>query len=92
MGYPARSVVGSGQFDTPLVRMHSAKLRMPRIASCISASLTPPLFGSRCAHAVWAVWYWESPTPNCCAVPFGIVPLLLGSGKLGTPWERMQAE
>jgi hypothetical protein len=72
--------------------MHWAKLRMPFIARCITPRLTPPLLGSRCAQAVWAVWYRESLTPNCCAVPFGIVPLLSGSGKLGTPWERMQAE
>jgi hypothetical protein len=72
--------------------MHSAKPRMPFIARCITASFAPPLFGSRCAQAVWAVSYRESLTPNCCAVPFGIVPLLAGSGKLGTPWVRMHRE
>jgi hypothetical protein len=84
--------VGSGQFDTPWERMHWANRRMPLIARCITVWLTPPLLGSRGAQAVRAVSYCESLTPNCCAVPFGIVPLLLGSGKLDTPWERMQAE
>jgi hypothetical protein len=85
-------VLGSGQFDTPWERMHWANPRMPLIICCISAWLTSPLFGSRCAQAVCAVWYWELLTPSCCAVTFGISPLPLGSGKFGTPWERMQAE
>jgi len=29
-------------------------------------------------------------TPSCCELSFGSPPLLLGSGKLGTPFERMQ--
>jgi len=31
-------------------------------------------------------------TPSCRAVSLGIPPLLLGSGKFGTPCERMQPE
>jgi hypothetical protein len=72
--------------------MHPAKFRVPLHACCISAWDNPPLFGSRYAQARWAVSYWDLLTPSCCAVSFGIDPLLSGSGKLVTPSERMHWE
>jgi hypothetical protein len=72
--------------------MHWAKLRMPSIARCITAWLTSPLLGSRRAQAVCAVRYSELLTPSCCAVSFWMTPLPLGSGKFGTPCERMHWE
>src|ERR1700722_2646843 len=51
-----------------------------------------PVSGSRCWHAFRAAWSWELLTPSCCAVSLGTPPLLLGSGKYGTPCERMQPE
>jgi hypothetical protein len=98
-------MVGSGQFGTPLERMHWAKFRMSVIACCTRACgqspddthcpncwSNDPVFGSRDWQALWAVWSWELLTPKCCASPFGSAPLLSGSGKFGTPWVRMQAE
>ncbi len=35
-----------------------------------------------------AAWYWERLTPSCCQL--GNLSLLWGSGKFGTPFERMQ--
>ncbi|HTA02222.1 MAG TPA: hypothetical protein VK802_17705 [Streptosporangiaceae bacterium] len=52
----------------------------------------PPLVGYRSWQAVWAAWSWELLTPRCCELAFGTPPLLGGSGKFGTPWERMQWE
>jgi len=74
--------------------MHPAKFREPLHACCISAWDNPPwsLFGSRSPQALVAAWYWELLTPSCCAVSLEIDPLLSGSGKLGTPWERMHWE
>jgi hypothetical protein len=65
---------------------------MPSIARWITVWLTSPLFGSRRAQAVRAVWYCEALTPSCCADSFAIAPLPSGSGKLGTPCERMHWE
>ena len=48
--------------------------------------------GAGSGSAFWAAWNWELLTPSCCGVTFGNAPLLLGSGKFGTPWERMQRE
>ena len=39
-------------------------------------------------HAFMAAWYRGSRTPSCCAP--GNLLALLGSGNLGTPFERMQ--
>jgi hypothetical protein len=48
--------------------------------------------GSKCWQALRAAWNRESLTPSSCELVFGIAPLLAGSGKPGTPWERMQWE
>src|SRR5580704_3932641 len=62
------------------------------IESFVSTPPDPPLFGYRCWQAVWAAWSWEVLTPSSCALAFGTCPLLGGSGKFGTPWERMHWE
>src|ERR1700733_6628859 len=48
----------------------------------------------RCLQAFWAVWTCELPTaPSALmAAALGIPPLPAGSGKSGTPCERMQEE
>jgi hypothetical protein len=49
--------------------------------------------GSRCKQDCWAATKRDWLTLSCCGVTFGIPPLLaVGSGKLGTPCERIQAE
>jgi hypothetical protein len=73
--------------------MQVANLTMPLSAASTSAwvSVGAPVFGSRCWQVLWA-------TGNCGLLAsgmiwfFGIDPLLLGSGKLDTPWDRMQLE
>jgi hypothetical protein len=71
--------------------MHRAKLAMP-VHSCRTAAAVgaPPLFGSRCAQAWVAVWYWELLAESWSMVVLLNCPALLGSGKSGTPWERTQ--
>jgi hypothetical protein len=49
------------------------------------------VFGSRCWQAVSATGNWGLLARGMTSV-FGISPLLFGSGKLDTPWERMQSE
>jgi signal transduction histidine kinase len=74
--------------------MHWLKLRMP-LSSCRTSvwfGALPP-FGSRCWQAFWAVWYREVLTPRSCALGnFAVTWPGRGSGKLGTPFERMQRE
>jgi hypothetical protein len=42
-------------------------------------------------QALRAVLNWESLTPSCCRLGFGVrEPMGGGSGKFGTPLERMQ--
>ena len=98
-------MLGSGQFGTPWERMHranSARRSAPAapglrtvagLSHCWSelALSDPPLAGIRCWQALWAAWSWVLLTPSSCAVAFGGTPLV-GSGKFGTPWERMQWE
>ena len=104
---PSESMVGSGKFGTPWERMHWAYCRPAVNICCTNACGQSPydshcwaccrndrLLGSRCWQARWAAWYWELLTPSCCGFPavFETAPLLSGSGKFGTPWERMQPE
>jgi hypothetical protein len=49
------------------------------------------VFGSRCWQAPWATRNWGL-LARGITLSLGIWPLLLGSGKLDTPWERMQRE
>src|SRR5580700_2471179 len=86
--------LGSGQFGTPWECMHRAKCSIWLHHWCSAAGLSSmlPVFGSRCWQAFRAVWSWELLTLSCCAVSLGTPPLPLGSGKFGTPCERMQLE
>jgi hypothetical protein len=47
---------------------------------------------SSCAQARWATWNRGLLTPTCRGVTLGTPPLRAGSGKSGTPCERMQWE
>ena len=93
-GRPMESIVGSGQFGTPWLRMHWANFLPSVSACCTTACGQSPvsrhcvseavnvvsLLGSRCRQAVRAAWNWELLTPKACALPFGRLPLKLGSG------------
>jgi hypothetical protein len=82
-----RSSVGSGQFGTPWERIHRANLSMSVWISWSTAreGATPgPPSGSRCPQALAAAGYSGLlAAPATC--DFGHTPLLLGSGKFGTP-------
>src|SRR6266702_123967 len=81
--------MGSGQFGTPWECMHREKFSMPLHSCRTSAGVGPlPPFGSRCWQVWVAAWYWELLPATWFRVVL-LNPLLLGSGKLGTPWERM---
>src|ERR1700730_5218601 len=83
---------GSGSV-TPWLRTHWENLSACALICCTSAWFGPlPPFGSRCWQALWADWSWELLTPSCCEGSLGVAPLLSGSGKFGTPLERMQWE
>ena len=43
-------------------------------------------------HAWFAAWNFGEPWLIPTVAGSGIRPVLSGSGKFGTPWERMQAE
>src|SRR6185437_11216107 len=83
-----RSVLGSGQFGMPCARMLRAKFSRPVM---IRGSWAWAGWRSD-AQAVWAVRKRESLTPTCCGVTLGTPPRLAGSGKSGTPCDRMQRE
>ena len=77
----------------PWARMHAENLSACALSCCSWAGVGPlPPFGSRFLQALCAAWNRELLTPSCSRATLGIDPLLLGSGKLDTPWERMQRE
>lgn len=80
---------GSGKFVMPWLRMHWENLSA-RDASrrCCSTDAV----GSKCWQALWAAWYRELLAASWLRVTLLKTPLLLGSGKFGTPFERMQWE
>jgi len=86
-------MVGSGHCCTPRERMQPANLTMPSSAAWTSAwvDLGGFVFGSTCWQAVWATRNWGLLARGTTSF-LGISPLLLGSGKLDTPWERMHSE
>jgi hypothetical protein len=99
--------MGSGQFGSPWERRHWANVRRPAIQCCTTAweqspavahcvswpcSWFDPVIGIRSSQLLRAPSSRDVLTPSCCASPFGICPLPVGSGKFGTPWVRMQAE
>jgi hypothetical protein len=82
--------VGPGQFTTPCERMHRPKLAMPVHSCCTSAWVgPPPLLPSRCAHPWLAVEYLGLLPASWTRVALGN-PVLVGSGNVATPSERMQ--
>jgi hypothetical protein len=84
---------GSGKFGTPWARTQRANSRAVAVTCNCSASLgARPPFGSKRRQELCAAWYCELLTPSCCRLFFGGIPLLSGSGNLGTPFERMQLE
>src|SRR4029077_1106450 len=87
-GWPLRSVVGSGQVGMPWERMQRAKFSRP-VMICGTWAWDGWRSG---AQARWAAWNREVLTPTCCGVTLGTPPRLAGSGKSGTPWERMHWE
>src|SRR5262249_38805120 len=72
--------------------MHRAKLRKSLHDCCSAARVGCPPFGSTLRQAAWAAWNRELLTPSCCGDGFGTAPPPPGSGKFGTPCERMQRE
>src|SRR5580704_10110855 len=69
--------------------MHPANVLMSLHDCCSSAWVGPlPPFGSRCPQAWVAALYWELLAASWFRVALGNPPLLLGSGKFGTPRER----
>jgi hypothetical protein len=83
-------VVGSGNVDKPCLRMHSASLSISSLRLS-DPTLGGPPPGSSFEHAFWADWN---------AGDWGLIPELEliwipppepGSGKFGTPCERMQS-
>ena len=86
--------MGSGQFGTPWDRMQRANVVMSVRICCTTAGEggTPgPPYGSRCPQACVAAWKRRLPAASSTWL-FGHTPLLSGSGKFGTPSERMQWE
>ena len=87
--------MGSGQFGTPWERMHWLNVRMPLSSNGTSAGGN----GRQCrpgagagTHSA-AAWYRELLTPSCCAPGnFALLAPAWGSGKFGTPFERMHWE
>ena len=80
-------LVGSAKFGTPCARMHLASVR--NWSFRLSASLLDPLLpGPSLAHACWA----DLNAGDWVLMSFGIAspPVALGSGKFGTPLDRMQ--
>lgn len=90
---------GSGKFGSPWVRMHWENFSIAARWLADSAGGRPP-FGSFEWQACIALWNFgeltatpltlrEPPDPTFCWIWMPPVPLLPGSGKLGTPLARM---
>jgi hypothetical protein len=82
---------GPGKLGTPFVRMQAANLRAFASLSAIWA-LVRFGTGTYFWHAFWAAWN----CPLLASMPalklISIPPVLLGSGNLAMPWERMHSE
>lgn len=80
-------VVGSGKSGSPCARMHWANASAARFWAAVSVRGWPA-FGKYDLHACRAAWN----AGDCGFNPLplrSMPPLVLGSGKVGTPWERM---
>src|SRR5580658_6967960 len=95
---PPPENVGSGKFGRPCARTHAAAFRYSVCSAGLTTGCLPrPPPGSSLRQACWAeesAWF-PLPTPAGTAI-FTLTSLPLweicGSGKLGTPCERIQAE
>lgn len=92
---PARSTVlpplgrnvGSGKLGTPWERMHFAFVIASRRSLAEAGEPCAVLAGCSDAHAWWADWN----AGDWVSMPERSKPSGLGSGNLGTPFERMQS-
>jgi hypothetical protein len=88
----APDAFGSGKFDTPWARMHLARASCcatGRLLFCPEGDPTPPPMSDW--HAFDA--FWNTGELVLIPVPFIVnCPSLLGSGKFGTPCERIHSE
>src|SRR4029453_1224228 len=89
---------GSGNFGTPCERMHRANFSICCCSFACSAAVCRPPLGRSLSHAFrarsnWGEWtstpvFWPlAETPEVILIR----PSLSGSGKFGTPCERMHA-
>lgn len=82
---------GSGKFGTPCVRMHWANLSMRNFMLSVTAAVFGPAPGSCLRHTPTAdrkagdCGSTPEPAPMATPPPPGV-----GSGKFGTPFDRMQ--
>jgi hypothetical protein len=88
-------VVGSGKPEIPCARMHCEMASMCALTRADGGPVDGPPPGSSCWQAVWAALKdgENGLIPDCR--PMRILkppPPDAGSGKLGTPWERMHSE
>src|SRR6202522_1842365 len=70
----------------PCVRMHCENLSACARAVACSAGVGWPPLGNKCRQSLAAPWKVGEPASSPLA---WIAPWALGSGKFGTPWERM---
>ena len=74
----------------PCRRMHS-EIWSSRACACADGAPEPgPPAGSRCLHDVWADWNAGELISELEPRGWTLGPPAFGSGKFGTPWERMQ--
>jgi hypothetical protein len=84
-------LVGSGNSEIPCLRIHTDTLRILASACGDEASGPGGPFGSRRWHECAADW--NAGDCTMLGEPIRTVwPLTFGSGKFGTPWERMHLE
>ena len=92
-GVSSPLLVGSGKFGNPWVRRQRANARNAAICAGLCAAVGRLPSGSRCWQVVAADWN----RGDRVSVEFGLMAGLIscgevvGSGRLVTPWERMQS-
>ena len=79
--------VGSGKLGTPWERMHFAFVTASSRSLAETGEPCAVLAGSSDAHAWWADWN----AGDRVSMPERSKPSGLGSGNLGTPFDRMQS-
>jgi hypothetical protein len=89
-GFTVGTADGVGPLQYTVEAHAAAEAHIWLSICCDAAWVTWPPLGSRYAQAVYAAWNCELLTPSSSRLVLGIAPLLVGSGNLGTPCERMQ--